>query len=235
MVDTFIGANDGVPFVIPGQPGLLDTKREFDSKDVPDFIQALEYPDLQNPGTVAQMGLKLPASGSEELQFEPIETMLICRWPKTGEVRWQWNPEALNYPPNKKDSCVALYWLHRKMAPREKRDLAFTYGLGTLSGTDSGRLALTGSGAFRPNGTFTVVAYVKNAEPGQTVTLRLPEGLALAKDEVAQKSLEGGKDVTQVSWRVRAEKVGDYTLDAELTGVARARYSVRIRDRAIFD
>ncbi len=235
LLDTFIGANDGVPFVVPGHPGLLDTKMQLDQKDIPDFIQALEYPDLQNPGTVAQMGLKVPRNGPDETPFEPIESLLVCRWPKSGEVRWQWNPEALNYPPHKKDSCVALYWLHRKMAPGEKREMAFTYGLGVLSGGDGGRLALTGNGAFRPNGTFTVVAYVKDPEPGQSVTLRLPDGLALAKDETAQKSVEAGKDVTQVSWRVRAERIGDFTLDADLAGTARARYGVRIRDRGIFD
>src|SRR5262249_46732912 len=38
LLDTFIGANDGVPFVIPGQPGLLDTQKDFDQKDIPDYI-----------------------------------------------------------------------------------------------------------------------------------------------------------------------------------------------------
>ena len=235
MLDTFIGANDGVPFVIPGQPGLLDTKMQFDQKDIPDFIQALEYPDLQNPGTVAQMGLKLQKNNLDEVPFEPIESLLICRWPKTGEIRWVWNPEPLNYPPNNKDSCVALYWLYRQMAPQEKREMAFTYGLGALSDAGSGRLALTGSGSFRPNGTFTLVAYVKDPQAGQAVTLHLPPGLALAKDEVAQKLLEGGKDVTQVSWRVQAEKIGDYGIEAELTGNVRAKFSVRIRERGILD
>src|SRR5205823_1843637 len=32
MLDTFIGANDGVPFVIPGQPGLLTKFQDFSEK-----------------------------------------------------------------------------------------------------------------------------------------------------------------------------------------------------------
>lgn len=236
MLDTFIGDNDGVPFVIPGQPGLLDTKQQFDEKDIPDFIQALEFGDLQNPGTVAQMGLKIGRSSSDELEFDPIDSMVICRWPGRRK-KWSWPPEALNYPPQKKDSCVVLYWEPRQLGPTEKREMAFTYGLGTLSGAGSGRLALTGFGAFRPSGTFTVVAYVKNAEPGQAVTLRLPEGLTFAKGETGQKSVEPQKDkeMSQVSWRVQALKIGDYVLDAEFAGLAREKYNVRIRDRGILD
>ena len=154
---------------------------------------------------------------------------------KKGNDNGNWKFEPMDANPHQKDSCVVMYWAQTNMNPGEQRTMAFTYGLGTLFGTGSGRLALTGSGAFRPNGTFTVVAYVKNPDPGQTVTLRLPEGLTFAKDEVAQKVLESGKDVTQVSWRVKAEKVGDFALDAELAGVARARYNVRIRDRGILD
>src|SRR5207237_9240662 len=59
MVDTLIGQNDGVPFTIPGVPGLVATFKDFRNADIPDFIQALEYPDLEHPGTVVQMNLKL--------------------------------------------------------------------------------------------------------------------------------------------------------------------------------
>src|SRR5207248_1216500 len=70
MLDTFIGANDGVPFVIPGQPGLLTKFRDFGEKQIPDYVEALERPDLKDPGTVAHLGLKglhLPG-----LELEPI-------------------------------------------------------------------------------------------------------------------------------------------------------------------
>ena len=57
-VDTFIGTQDGVPFSIPGQRRLLTKPQAFPEKQVPDYIQALERPDLTDPGTVAHVGLK---------------------------------------------------------------------------------------------------------------------------------------------------------------------------------
>src|SRR5262249_6146349 len=58
MLDTFIGANDGVPFTIPGQKNLVTTWKHFVGGDIPDYIQALENPNLEDPGTIAYMGLK---------------------------------------------------------------------------------------------------------------------------------------------------------------------------------
>ena len=58
MLDTFIGANDGVPFVIPGQKDLLTDMRNFSEKEIPDYIEALENPDPANPGTVAHIRLE---------------------------------------------------------------------------------------------------------------------------------------------------------------------------------
>ena len=70
MLDTFIGANDGVPFAVPGSEGkpdrLVDTMEIFEQKDIPDYIQALERPDLNNPGTVAHCGLKLRRISSDD-------------------------------------------------------------------------------------------------------------------------------------------------------------------------
>ena len=58
MIDTMIGDNDGVPFTVPGLPGLVTTFADFrQPKEIPDFIQALEVPNLRNPGTIAHMTL----------------------------------------------------------------------------------------------------------------------------------------------------------------------------------
>src|SRR5262245_48387011 len=92
MLDTYIGAEDGVPFAIPGQSDLLTTKRDFrDFKDIPDFIQALERPNLADPGTTATMILKLPSDvkiSPEDPELDPITRMVICRWPGNPEERW---------------------------------------------------------------------------------------------------------------------------------------------------
>ena len=56
MLDTYIGDRDGVPFLLPGVSGLNDTMKDFSTaKEVPNFIQALEFDDLNNPGTVAHV------------------------------------------------------------------------------------------------------------------------------------------------------------------------------------
>jgi hypothetical protein len=232
MLDTFIGSNDGVPFLIPGQPGLLDRKQVFTEKDIPDSISALEFPDPKNPGTVAQMGLKLRGS-------EPIHKMVICKWPGS-DVRWEWDPiEAMNVDPPKGqtgDSCVTLYWAYRKMEPGEKRVMAFTYGLGTVASSGS-KLGLLAHGSTKPGGVFTVTALVRNPTAGQKVSIELPEGLTLDGDQSAEQvvqSVERDKD-TQLSWRVRVGgKTGEYKIIVT-SGTAKEQLRVKIRDTSIFN
>jgi hypothetical protein len=244
MLDTFIGANDGVPFAVPGtddkKDRLVDTKEIFEQKDIPDYVQALERPDLKNPGTVAHVGLKIP-------KFEDPYQLIICRWPGNKEMKWEINPiEEMRSNAEKPDSCVVIYWAYQKMNGAEAghsgdvRDFAFTYGLNSISGLDGGpggdgRIALTTGGSTRPGREFTVTAYVKNPNEEQTVKLILPEGFAFAKGHQAEKKVEGVKDgLAQVSWRVRAsQKEGEYTLEAT-SGPARATKSVRIREEGLF-
>ena len=99
MLDTYIGANDGVPFLIPPTAGaagyLLDTKGEFDKGKVPAFVQALESSDLADKeATVAHLGLKIKGA-------EPLDKLVICRWPQefgAGEADWSWPLQAINEP-----------------------------------------------------------------------------------------------------------------------------------------
>jgi hypothetical protein len=242
MLDTFIGANDGVPFAVPGSEGkkdrLVDTMEVFDQKDIPDYIQALERPDLKDPGTVAHLGLKIPG-------FEPLSQMVICRWPESGEYTWPDKPEyePMRSNTEKPDSCVFLFWTVDNMAGRQpgekpaERKMAFTYGLNTISGLGSGggKLALTSGAGTRPGGEFTVTAYVKDAEDGQVVTLELPDGFAFAKGHEESKTIEKGGSLVQVSWRVRAGlKEGEFPVQAR-SGGARATRSIRIRAEGLLD
>jgi hypothetical protein len=234
MLDTFIGANDGVPFVIPGKPGLLDKKQEFGQKEIPDYIEAIENPDPENPGTVAHLGLKgvdLPG-----IPLDPITTMIICRWPNNSEIRWDL-PVSDRQPirrdqTDEGDSCVLLYWAEQPMQPQEKRYMAFTYGLGKIS-IGAADLGLTAGGSFKPGGEFTVTAYVKEPRENQKVTLNVPAGLVLGKDEERTKTVTHGGEYGQVSWRVSGEKVGKYSLSAQ-SGTSSARYQVRIKSSGIF-
>ncbi len=55
LLDTYIGNNDGVPFIVPGSEKLCNTQQSFPTKKtVPDYIEALENDDPLNPGTVAR-------------------------------------------------------------------------------------------------------------------------------------------------------------------------------------
>jgi hypothetical protein len=234
LLDTFIGANDGVPFAIPGRAGLLTRPEVFEGDRIPDYVQALERPDLQDPGTVAHLGLK----GIEipHVQIEPIARLVVRPWSNTPA--WDMPPleeEARNQPI--KDSCVVLYWPERDMKPGEARELAFTYGLNAITVPEgTANLALTVGGSFVAGNTFTAVAYVKDPQPDQKVKLIVPEGLSLVAGQKAEQvvpAAEGQGGVSQVSWRVRSERAGTYALQA-VTGITGVQHKVTISNSSLF-
>lgn len=228
LLDTFIGANDGVPFQIPGESKLMETLGKYREKDIPDFLQAMEKADPKDPGTVAQLGLKLA-------NMEPIVRMLICRWPGSG-ARWEWEAKAMNDPPDeKKDSCVAFYWDYAKMKPGDRREMGFTYGLGKVSGA-GGRIGLAYHGKTQPDGIFTVTAFIKSPDEGQKVSITLPDGLSLdakEKEEKAITTVEKGKDGL-VAWRIKAHKEGEFAVEVA-TGSAKEKLKVQINKGSIFN
>jgi hypothetical protein len=229
MMDTYIGANDGVPFLIPGRRGFLTTMEEFPQKSIPDYVEAVENPDTPGePGTVARMrlkGIRLP--GVPEI--EDIETVRVCRWPQK-DVKWSWTMEPMDKDPENRDSCVALYWKQAWMNPGEVRHMAFTYGLsrsevgGKVDGGAS-TIALSVPGSVRVDGEFVVTAYLWNTRPGQKVSLiNLGDsGLTLAANETAEKPVPSpGKARTQVMWKVKASTRGPWRVEATC-GDARAK------------
>jgi hypothetical protein len=233
LFDTFIGAEDGVPFALAGYEGLLKRPKVFNEKQVPEHLQALEYPDPAQPGTVAYMGLKnLQLPG---VTPEPIVRMVVGTWPNS-EAKWEWaEPRAGQ---DIEDSAVTLYWDYRRTEPGEVREMAFSYGLNAISGAGGGGaggpLALTVAGSFRAGNEFTATAFVKAARPGQRVRLTLPgSGLEFADGESAEKETPESGAITQVSWRVRSTREGTFTLAADAGG-ARAEYRVKITNWALF-
>jgi hypothetical protein len=218
MLDTYIGAEDGVPFAIPGQNELLTTKRDFNNtKDIPDFIQALEKPNLADPGTTATMVLKFPADfkvNSGDPILDPIVRMVICRFPGNPEIRWDFTKEFFwdmndKSKGERNDSCVTLYWEERMMPPKTKRAMAFTYGLGKISVDPSGggQLALTYAPKPSLGSEFTVTAWVKNPTGGQSVTLELPKEMSFVSPNSDTQSVTVGKtELGQVSWKVKVSK-----------------------------
>lgn len=219
MMDTYIGANDGVPFTIPGHKGFLDTMKEFSEKEIPDYIEVIEKPDTPDDlGTIVRMGLKLPG-----LDLEPIQQMRICLYPGS-QTKWIWDMEPMNKNPMRKDSCVALYWNVVKMNPGDKRTMGYTYGLSELSiNVGESPIALSAPASVKPDEEFVLTAYIWNAKPGQKIKLELPEGLELGKDEVEEKRVDEAGNRVQVSWRVKAGKAGDYSVSAKMgSNISRA-------------
>ena len=238
LIDTFIGTNDGVPFTIPGKKGFVDTKAEFSSKQIPDYIEVIEKPDdPKDPGTVARMGLrhiKLPG-----ISLEDMDKLLICRFPGAN-VRWDWKPvESMKSAGagDKPDSCVALYWPYENVNPRETRRMAFTYGLGSLdidTGEGGTTLALSVPASVQPNSDFVVTAYVWRAGKGDKVKLQVPAGLKLADGESDEKTIDEGGARSQVFWHLRSGRTGEYTLKATSGDAKSKPKKVVVKTTSIF-
>jgi hypothetical protein len=242
LLDTFIGGNDGVPFLIPGDSRLCSSSRVFQRpEEVPDFIQAREREDLKDPGTIAHLQLKVGGG------LEPPGRVTLGAWPNTELARLnplcrqektKWEVPVLPIY-QLKDSAVTLYWPEKEMPSGASREVGFTYGLGNVAGGEGGgKLAVTVGGSFVPGGEFTVTAFVNNPRPRQTVTLRLPDGLSLTGGEATQAVPALPPDAASrnspVTWRVRADREGRFTLTVtSSTGESQAQ-PVRIKVRGIF-
>ncbi len=237
MIDTLIGQNDGVPFTIPGVPGLVSSSKDFRGHaEIPDFIQALERADLDHPGTVVQMNLKL----SDKLAPDRVS---LTRWPVAPDSKGLFNRALLDVFDVRlenigDDSCLVLYWNPVDMKAGEHRDMAFSYGLGNLKG---GKLGLTVGGTLAVGREMTVVAYVAEPQPGETATLELPKGFefvegSLAKQPVppAEKGADGRVRPSPVTWRVRPNIDGRHTLTVTTSTALSVSQPVTIRKKGIF-
>jgi len=247
LLDTLIGSNDGVPFFVPptdlASAKLVDGLEIFDQGGIPDFVRALETDNLEDTNaTVAELNLKLQG-------YEPLQRLVICRWPDNSEVRWDWNYRPVDDVADNKDSCVAMYWADRPMQPGEERLLGFTYGLGAIwgeghgsspsggGGGTGGKLRLMTAGSLKIGRTFTATAYVKGEMlVGQRVTLRLPPGLELAPGQKLAQDVPrmGPQGYSQVSWRVRSTQVGRFQVATELAGNQSLK-EVTVTERSLFD
>lgn len=204
MLDTLIGSNDGVPFLIPGEEDLVTSMRTIKGKEsIPAYLEAIENPnDEKNAGTVARVGLKgisLPGTPS----LTPLDKIVVCAFPGNANIRWDWEPSPMN---RSKDSCVALYWDEQELAAGEERYYGFTYGLSDLDFSGESKLVLSVPSNVYEGAEFIVTAYVYDARDNQNVTLELPEGFQLAAGESARKSVQKGGKRATVNWKVIAPK-----------------------------
>jgi hypothetical protein len=192
MLDTYIGANDGVPFIVPGLHGIVQSPKVFSASDVPDFVRALEKPSLTNPGAIVDVGLR-PS------KTERPSKVVLTHWPG-ADAQWNYDTQGAFG----RDSAVGIYYDPAPLGAGAIRVASFTYGLGTISSTktQNARLSLTAGGPFHAGEKFWVTALVQNPKGGQRVRVELPDGLTLSKSEESVKSVPAGGDYTQISWLV---------------------------------
>jgi len=206
MLDTLIGNNDGVPFVVPGRSGITDRSIELLGDNVPDFIQALEVPNLTQPGVIVHLTLQ----GADATRPDRV---VITKW--CGEdIPWEYYvllggdgqplERCLTGAP---DSSVGLYFDPQALAPGKTRTIITYYGLGGISSTATGnaQVSLTFNQVVRQGDSFWIAALVANPKAGQRITLELPAGLELSNGYTAEQAVTGGGDYTQISWRVLAK------------------------------
>ncbi|MBI3411295.1 MAG: hypothetical protein HY040_23420, partial [Planctomycetes bacterium] len=133
------------------------------------------------------------------------------------------------------DSCIVLYWNPAELAPGVSREVGFSYGLGDV--TSKGKLGILNPPPIAVGETFTLVALVADAKPGQSATLELPAGFDLAPDILRTQEVppsKGGQP-SPVTWRVAASsEPGDYLFTVNTSdGMSHSR-RVTVRSRGIF-
>jgi hypothetical protein len=237
LLDTYIGTNDGAPFIIPGEKELCETTREYRSSDkVPDFVQALESLDFKKPGVVAHVGLKLAGP------VEPPDRLTLCSWPHPllkvkgalgSMTMWQVPVVSIR---KSQDSAAVLYWEPRRLEPGDKRLLGFTYGLGHFSTNDSGDLGLILAGTFKTGTDLTVLALVKKPLLDQTLTLRLSEGLERAggaETQIVPLPPEKASPVGPVTWKVRAPRPGLFAVGIESSTGSLHAQGLKVNEKSL--
>ena len=208
-LDTQIGLSDGVPFTVPGNPGLINTNADLTTaKEIPDFIQALEQPDLRNPGVIAHLTLQ-PGAG-----IESASRFSLTRWSGAASSgrNLGWEIPVRDFADN---SSVVLYWPERAIKGGESRTIGFAYGLGNLSVNDN--LGVVVGGAFEAGKDLTVCAYVENPLPGQKVSLTLPNGLRLLEGSNESQMVipdpDNARKTGIVTWKVAVEQSGEFKIN----------------------
>jgi hypothetical protein len=215
VLDTFIGGNDGVPFTVPGLSGLVDQMEDFKGPKVPDYILVLENPDLKNPGTVAQVNLKLGG------KLEAPARVSLTHWPGYDPGLRRFDVPVVPFitplerDRGEGDSAVVLYWDEQDLPARKTRQVGFSYGLGSIS-SGTGQLALTVGGALVVNNELTVVGLVTSPQPGEKLILEVPAGLTLSDATPQLQPVaplqKGSNRPSPVTWKVRANRTGEFTL-----------------------
>jgi hypothetical protein len=215
FIDTMIADNDGALFAAPSTaPGKVLDGEILQGNRLPDVLQVLERPNLDNPGFVASMTLKF--GGKVE---GPNRVVLS----NTMAFNGGWEVPALKA---NGDSACFLYWASKTIKPGEKRNMVWAYGAGVAGGPEGeDNVAVALGGSFEPGKLFTVMATVDDPVPGQTLTLELPAGMERIEGNARQPvPAPGATGISAVLWKARVVQLGDYALKVRSsTGVTQIK------------
>lgn len=233
LLDTFIGSNDGVPFLIPGETELCTTSKDMVGDKIPDFLQACETTNLKSPGTIATFGFAIPNHARPD-------RVALGAWPNTGlqpgarggDTLWDVPVFSMHSPGSgmNGDSAVTIYWYPKTLLPGESRNLGYSYGLGTISGQEGGgELALTAGGTLTPGGAFTLTAYVSAHTNQDKLRLTIPPGFTLVEGDM-EVPLRSSENRYAITWKVKAP---DREMDADFTAqtTRNIKQGIKIRIR----
>jgi hypothetical protein len=131
LVDTFIATNDGHPFAVPGRNRLITTSADFKvAKGIPPVVQALQRPDLKDPGLVAYFTFKPGGT------VDGPERVSLTHLPLKQEDAIGWVIPVRNIKiddDDPGDACVVMYWEPRDVARGGRRVVGYAYGGGPLA------------------------------------------------------------------------------------------------------
>jgi hypothetical protein len=256
LLDTYIGDNDGVPFVVPGRTQTCNTSLVFGRpEDVPEYILALEEDDPQNPGTVVNLRFRVPGTG------DPPDRVTLGAWPhwllpglgaraKGHRTGWDVPVQSIQAittvkdregRPRQADSGVAIYWQPAPLPAGQTRRMGYACGLGRVAGDAApSQLRVLGAGTYQLRSAFTVQALLRNPVAGQTVTLELPSGLELVRGSAEQKvpplAAGAARPENTVTWTVRGVTEGTWNLTVRSSTGVEQRVPVEVQARVgLFD
>jgi hypothetical protein len=207
-MDVYVISNDGALFAAPNQPGKILDGVELKGKTLPDYVQMLEQPNLQNPGFVAHLTLNLGKS------LEMPERVVLTRH-GIGFGQWDMQPQA-----SMGDSACGIFWEPKEIKPGGKREFAYGYGQGVvLPPEGEGQYEVKLGGSFEPDKLFSVTAVVSDPAPGQALTLELPEGMEAVEGRLSQPVPPPPQDAANsvVMWKARVMRTGSFPLHIRST------------------
>ncbi|MCI0462608.1 MAG: hypothetical protein L0Z62_37130 [Gemmataceae bacterium] len=199
FMDTYCWTNDGCLFASPTtHPNRILDGVELKDKNVPQYAQILQMPNLANPGWVAHFTFRIG-------RLEPPSRVVFTG---LGANSDGWNVQVMQAMG---DSAACFLWDPVMVPAGGKRELAFAQGQGIATSPESeAAVSLALGGSFEPGKRFTVMAYVDGPATGQSLTLDLPPGMELIEGERVQAVPAGNEGRSLVVWQGRVQRLGTF-------------------------